>query len=194
MISVDPSMIPWLQRKPSDVRRDAVKANKRAAKALLADQFAAGATVPATGDAETKPTEAVVVEAVDTPETPEAEVEAEEGHLWESDASKQNLPHGRKLVPAVVRTGADGEKFSNVCNLPDWSSPWLFIPAYLEVCYKTCSFVYVRHPTARPGYSEIATPFAADGEVVRLAWEWYAKNRPRMRSKSQMAREPLNRQ
>jgi hypothetical protein len=28
---------------------------------------------------------------------------------------------------------------------------------------------------------------------VRLAWEWYAKRRPRMRSKSQLARMPENR-
>ncbi|KAJ8519713.1 hypothetical protein ONZ45_g3367 [Pleurotus djamor] len=53
--------------------------------------------------------------------------------------------------------------------------------------------IYVRHPTARPGYSEIPTPYAADGEVVRFAWEWYMKNRPRLRSKSQLARMPEDR-
>jgi ribosomal protein S4 len=78
-------------------------------------------------------------------------------------------------------------------NLPDYASPFLFIPAYIEVSFQTCSAIYVRHPTARPGYSEIPTPFDADGEIVRLAWEWYAKVRPRMRSKSQLARMPENR-
>ncbi|KAG1883830.1 hypothetical protein F4604DRAFT_1575329 [Suillus subluteus] len=78
-------------------------------------------------------------------------------------------------------------------NLPPYASPFIFIPAYAEVSFPTCSAIYMRHPTARPGYSEIATPYDADGEVIRLAWEWYSKMRPRTRSKSQMAREPENR-
>jgi len=77
---------------------------------------------------------------------------------------------------------------------PDYSTPFIFIPAYLEVSFPSCSAIYLRHPTARPGYSEIPTPYDADGEVVRLAWEWYAKVRPRMRSKRQLARMPDNRQ
>jgi hypothetical protein len=58
-------------------------------------------------------------------------------------------------------------------DLPDYSAPFLFIPAYLEVSFPTCSAIYVRHPTARPGYSEIPTPYDADGEVMRLGWEYY---------------------
>jgi len=77
---------------------------------------------------------------------------------------------------------------------PDYSTPFIFVPAYLEVSFPSCSAIYLRHPTARPGYSEIPTPYDADGEVVRLAWEWYAKVRPRMRSKRQLARMPDNRQ
>lgn len=78
-------------------------------------------------------------------------------------------------------------------RLPDYASPFLFVPAYLEPSFKTCSVIYVRHPTARPGYSEVPTPYDADGEIVRFAWEWYAKRRPKIRSKSQKAREPTNR-
>lgn len=96
--------------------------------------------------------------------------------------------------------------------LPKYASPWIFLPAYAEVNFPTCSAVYVRHPTARADYSEIPTPYDADGEVVRLAWEWwvlslvegvrekmlmdigrYSRVRPRMRSKSQLARMPENR-
>ncbi|KII85325.1 hypothetical protein PLICRDRAFT_44591 [Plicaturopsis crispa FD-325 SS-3] len=79
-------------------------------------------------------------------------------------------------------------------SLPPYSSPFLFIPAYIEVSFATCSAIYLRHPTARPGYSEIPTPYDADGEVIRLAWEWYSAVRPRIRSKRQLAREPENRQ
>ncbi|KAF8582301.1 alpha-L RNA-binding motif-containing protein [Ramaria rubella] len=79
-------------------------------------------------------------------------------------------------------------------TLPDYAAPSIFIPAYIEPSFSTCSAIYVRHPTARPGYSEIPTPYEADGEVVRLAWEWYAKRRPRMRSRSQLEGMPENRQ
>lgn len=57
-------------------------------------------------------------------------------------------------------------------HLPAYAAPWIFVPAYAEVNFPTCSAVYVRHPTARSDYSEIPTPYEADGEVVRLAWEW----------------------
>ncbi|KIJ09111.1 hypothetical protein PAXINDRAFT_172615 [Paxillus involutus ATCC 200175] len=79
-------------------------------------------------------------------------------------------------------------------NLPPYASPFIFLPAYAEVSFQTCSAIYVRHPTARPGYSEIPTPYDADGEIVRLAWEWYTKRRPRNRSKTQLARMPENRE
>lgn len=78
-------------------------------------------------------------------------------------------------------------------KLPPYASPFIFIPAYIEPSFKTCSAIYLRHPTARPGYSEIPTPYHADGEIVRLAWEWYTRVRPRMRSRSQLARMPENR-
>ncbi|KAJ7100630.1 hypothetical protein B0H15DRAFT_816745 [Mycena belliarum] len=78
-------------------------------------------------------------------------------------------------------------------NLPFYASPWLFVPAYLEVNYGTCAAVYVRHPTARPNYSEIPTPYDADGEVLRHAWEWYMRHRPRVRTESQWAKAPDDR-
>ncbi|GJJ12336.1 hypothetical protein Clacol_006577 [Clathrus columnatus] len=103
----------------------------------------------------------------------------------EAPQSKSEIPPGqpwlynKSLTPFV---------------LPDYAAPFIFIPAYIEPSFSTCSAVYVRHPTARPGYSEIPTPYDADGEVVRLAWEWYAKRRPRMRSRRQLAQMPEDRQ
>ncbi|KAJ7768300.1 hypothetical protein B0H16DRAFT_1716318 [Mycena metata] len=78
-------------------------------------------------------------------------------------------------------------------NLPFYASPWIFVPAYLEVSFPTCSAVYVRHPTARPQYSEIPTPYDADGDVIRLAWEWYIMRRPRMRTETQWSKMPDDR-
>lgn len=77
--------------------------------------------------------------------------------------------------------------------LPLYASPNIFIPAYLETSFTTCSVIYVRHPTARPGYSEIPTPYDADGSVVRYAWEWYVKRRPRIRSEAWRSRMPEDR-
>ncbi|KAK9896352.1 alpha-L RNA-binding motif-containing protein [Cystobasidium minutum MCA 4210] len=75
--------------------------------------------------------------------------------------SSQKKPKEKKPVPGLP------------FELPDYAAPFLFIPAYLEVSFPTCSAIYVRHPTARPGISEIPTPYDADGEVMRLGWEFY---------------------
>ncbi|GAA5850754.1 hypothetical protein JCM5353_000221 [Sporobolomyces roseus] len=58
-------------------------------------------------------------------------------------------------------------------RLPDFAAPFLFIPPYIEPSFTTCSAVYLRHPTASPGVSEVPSPYEADGEVMRLAWEYY---------------------
>lgn len=67
-------------------------------------------------------------------------------------------------------------------NLPSYAAPHLFIPAYIEPSFQTCSFIYLRHPTARPGYSEIPSPYSADGDVMKLAWEWYVSRQIRARN------------
>ncbi|KAI6032648.1 hypothetical protein F5J12DRAFT_179911 [Pisolithus orientalis] len=105
-----------------------------------------------------------------------------------ADATEKSSPHS----PEPAAEESPTEKLTPF-NLPPYASPFIFLPAYAEVSFPTCSAVYVRHPTARPGYSEIPTPYDADGEIVRLAWEWYSKRRPRNRSKSQLARMPENR-
>jgi len=138
----------------------------------------------------------------DAEETEAAEAAAE---IETTEAAAESTEPGSEVQsevePEPVRTpvkqkGPKPEPESGLTpfNLPDYASPFIFVPAYLEVSFPTCSTVYLRHPTARPGYSEIPTPFDADGEVVRLAWEWYSKVRPRMRSKSQLERMPENRQ
>jgi hypothetical protein len=73
---------------------------------------------------------------------------------------------------AAAKKKATGPAGLTPFHLPPYASPFLFVPAYIEVSYPTCSAVLVRHPTARAEYSEIPTPYEADGEVVRFAWEW----------------------
>ncbi|BGP24832.1 nam9 protein, mitochondrial precursor [Rhodotorula toruloides] len=85
-----------------------------------------------------------------------------------ADASTPDASH-LTSAPANTAKTAKPLKF----NLPDYAAPFLFVPPYLEVSWTTCSVVYLRHPTARPGVSEIPTPYDADGEVMRLTWEYY---------------------
>lgn len=120
--------------------------------------------------------------------------EADEAEVNEDEATEEATPDPVSLVSSKPKKKAPKGSGLTPFNLPEYASPFIFIPAYLEVSFPTCSTVYLRHPTARPGYSEVPTPFDADGEVVRLAWEWYAKVRPRMRSQRQLARMPDNRQ
>jgi len=128
--------------------------------------------------------------------TPSAELSSEELAAEElKDKPSDSVEESSMLEGSSQVQGASSVKDKGLTpfNLPAYASPFIFVPAYLEVSFHTCSVVYVRHPTARPGYSEIPTPYDADGEVVRLAWEWYSKVRPRNRSKRQLGREPENR-
>jgi hypothetical protein len=91
---------------------------------------------------------------------------AEEAEATEAETSEE------AETPAAEVTSTAGKAYF---TLPAYASPHLFVPAYLEPNFKTCSAVYVRHPTARPGYSEIPSPYDADGEIMSLAWEWFKK-------------------
>jgi hypothetical protein len=56
-----------------------------------------------------------------------------------------------------------------------YMSAFAFVPRYLEVNHSICSAVYLRHPVARPGLSEVPTPFAPD--TMQLAFNWYLRRR-----------------
>lgn len=57
----------------------------------------------------------------------------------------------------------------------DYMSAFAFIPRYLEVNQNICAAVYLRHPVARPGLSEVPTPFHI--ETGQLAFNWYLRRR-----------------
>ncbi|APA08396.1 hypothetical protein SS1G_13338 [Sclerotinia sclerotiorum 1980 UF-70] len=56
-----------------------------------------------------------------------------------------------------------------------YMSAFAFIPRYLEVNQKICGAVYLRHPVARPGLSEVPSPFSM--ELLQLAHNWYLRRR-----------------
>lgn len=56
-----------------------------------------------------------------------------------------------------------------------YMAPFVFIPRYLEVNQKVCAAVYLRHPQARPGLSEVPSPFGP--ETQQLAFTWYLRRK-----------------
>ena len=54
-------------------------------------------------------------------------------------------------------------------------SPFAFIPSYLEVSHLTCSAIYLRHPVARPGLTEVPSPLPPT--VHNLAYSFYTRGR-----------------
>jgi len=95
----------------------------------------------------------------------------------ETGDAEAAAPRAAVRAPSARKTSTATKATSTLeFNLPEFASPFLFIPPFLEVSFATCSTVYVRHPTAGPGRSEVPTPYDADGEIMRLAWEWYLGN------------------
>ena len=200
MISVDPEAIRFFKKPPPHVLYDDVingnpVAPKMTKEATENPESAAEVAAEETSEvtADVTAGEASEVTAEESSEaSPEvvSEVMNEEPEatkkVVEANPSKKNKSAGGKKAKVA-------EQNLTPFYLPPYASPWLFIPAYIEVSFKTCSAVYVRHPTARPGYSEIPTPYDADGALIRYAWEWYNQRRPRMRSQSQIARSPEDR-
>lgn len=179
---MDPAAIPFLQKNAArweakDEEEDVSEATAQAAEEEAESEDSAEDSEAAAAEAE----DATEAEEVPEPaEEPEATAESD-------DPKKSRYTQKRFVVPGTI---PEHTPF----HLPAYAAPFMFIPAYLEPSFSTCSVIYLRHPTARPGYSEIPTPWDADGEIVRLTWEWYSKRRMRIRSKSQLARMPENRQ
>lgn len=147
------------------------------AKAQALSVKAAGAAVVAEVEAAAEAAEeAASAEAAEGAEAA-AEGEAAEG---EEVAEKKSF----KEVKAEKRAARAAEEDKGTYfYLPEYASPHIFVPAYILPSFLTCSAVYVRHPTARPGYSEIPTPYDADGPLQSLSWEWFQQVAPRMKPK-----------
>jgi hypothetical protein len=90
-----------------------------------------------------------------------------------SNASKQRA---RKLLQESRQNLIDESKpYATPWRPRPYMSAFAFVPRYLEVNHKICSAVYLRHPVARPGLSEVPTPFSAD--TMQLAFNWYLRRR-----------------
>ncbi|KAE8349347.1 hypothetical protein BDV28DRAFT_141432 [Aspergillus coremiiformis] len=102
-------------------------------------------------------------------ENPEAEVDTSELTDEEFDVLKQALVQMRD-------NPIDSTKpYATPWRPRDYMSAFAFIPRYLEVNHNICAAVYLRHPVARPGFSEVPTPFSE--QVGTAAFTWYLRRR-----------------
>ncbi|KAL2262600.1 hypothetical protein VTK26DRAFT_815 [Humicola hyalothermophila] len=80
----------------------------------------------------------------------------------------------RKLMEEDAANPYDPSKpYQTPWQPRDYMAPFAFIPRYLEVNPRICAAVYLRHPVARPGRSEVPTPFSP--VLSQLAFNWYLR-------------------
>ena len=115
-----------------------------------------------------KLTEAFQIAAQNADVEPDAELTSEL-----SDEEFQVL----KLALGQMRDNPiDAEKpYATPWRPRDYMSAFAFIPRYLEVNQNICAAVYLRHPVARPGISEVPSPFGED--IGTAAFAWYLRRR-----------------
>jgi hypothetical protein len=71
-------------------------------------------------------------------------------------------------IPTLIGPSTASREFKPI----EYMAPWMFIPAYLEVCYATCSTVFLRSPLVQPKLMEIPSPYPPNWH--QLVYEWYA--------------------
>lgn len=54
-------------------------------------------------------------------------------------------------------------------------APFAVLPHHIEIDYETCHAVYLRDPVARPGHSEVLSPFSLD--MHERSYLWYINRR-----------------
>ncbi|KAK4236976.1 hypothetical protein C8A03DRAFT_16432 [Achaetomium macrosporum] len=106
-----------------------------------------------------------------------AEAEQEQEAATSSDKPRLNEKQRAVLAELIAREAENPHDPSKPYATPwrprDWMSPFAFIPRYLEVNQRICAAVYLRHPVARPGRSEVPSPFSPT--LSQLAFNWYLR-------------------
>lgn len=118
---------------------------------------------------ETKPGEALTEAFRQAAENPEADVDTSELSEDEFNVLK------RALVQMRDNPIDSTKPYATPWRPRDYMSPFAFIPRYLEVNHNICAAVYLRHPVARPGHSEVPSPFSES--IGTLAYTWYLRRR-----------------
>ncbi|KAH8149651.1 uncharacterized protein LAJ45_06282 [Morchella importuna] len=149
--------------------------------------YATGAPKVGTGKSASESTES----DSESTETPEATEEEEGTSAEASDEAPDPVTPDEALAALSLDTPSSSSsthKKGDPNNPVDYSKPYAtpwrprdylppfaFIPKYLEVNHNTCHAVYLRHPVARPGQTEVPSPFGP--EVMQLAFNWFLRRR-----------------
>lgn len=88
-----------------------------------------------------------------------------------TDAGESSTPIGQK---SAARRAAWLEIGAHNFHPKPFMGAFAFVPAYLEVAFDTCSAVYLRDPVARPGRTEVPSPFGP--QTHALAYSYYQRN------------------
>lgn len=80
---------------------------------------------------------------------------------------KENEAKYSKLVNLPWQKGFYGRNDPKKPYFTPWKpkpflAPFAILPHHIEVSFKTCHAVYLRDPVARPGHSEVISPFGLD--------------------------------
>ncbi|KAE8385225.1 hypothetical protein BDV23DRAFT_165349 [Aspergillus alliaceus] len=118
---------------------------------------------------ESQPGEALTEAFRQAAENPEQEVDTSELTDAELDVLK------RALIQMRDNPIDSTKPYATPWRPRDYMSAFAFVPRYLEVNHNICAAVYLRHPVARPGYSEVPTPFSE--QVGTAAFAWYLRRR-----------------
>ena len=109
----------------------------------------------------------------------EAFQKAAENRTEEVDTSELSDDEVNTLKRALVQMRDNPIDSSKPYATPwrprDYMSAFAFIQRYLEVSQNICAAVYLRHPVARPGFSEVPSPFSEG--INTAAFTWYLRRR-----------------
>ncbi|ORY86774.1 hypothetical protein BCR37DRAFT_123560 [Protomyces lactucae-debilis] len=97
----------------------------------------------------------------------------------EEETAEPTEGEGEAATPTISKVTAKAQAWEEIgadSFIPKpFMSAFAFVPAYLQVDFETCSAVYLRDPVARPGHTEVPSPFPAP--VHGLAYSMYERGR-----------------
>ena len=141
------------------------KKNKNAPKSTSKSESDAGEIEAS----ETRPGEKLTEAFQQAAENPDEEVDT-------SELDDEEINTLKKALTQMRDNPIDSTKpYATPWRPRDYMGAFAFIPRYLEVNQNICAAVYLRHPVARPGFSEVPSPFSES--INTAAFAWYLRRR-----------------
>jgi hypothetical protein len=175
MVTISPNVIPTLMKPPNlkAISEDAeAEAKEEKAEEAEKDEVKA-----AEKPQQKKPEESKAEDSNDSKpqETTAASTEADsKSTVRKPKLFTSSTSETATLKKSKTRAEIDAEQHPNALPFREvpWMSPFMFLPPYLEVSYKTCSLIFLRPPLPQPDRVEIPSPHPP--ELHSLAYEWYS--------------------